>query len=52
MPAASLSTSPPPSMQPHQLVRKTVALVLAGGRGSTLDHHRVMRAQAAGCGGG
>jgi glucose-1-phosphate adenylyltransferase len=44
MPAA---TSTPPSSQPHQLVRRTVALVLAGGRGSRLKQLTDKRAKPA-----
>ena len=47
MPAASLSASLQPSTQPHQLVRKTVALVLAGGRGSRLKQLTDKRAKPA-----
>jgi glucose-1-phosphate adenylyltransferase len=38
---------PPPTTQPHQLVRRTTALVLAGGRGSRLKQLTDKRAKPA-----
>ncbi len=40
-------TTPAPAAQPHQLVRRTVALVLAGGRGSRLKQLTDRRAKPA-----
>jgi glucose-1-phosphate adenylyltransferase len=40
-------TPTPPAVQPHQLVRRTVALVLAGGRGSRLKQLTDKRAKPA-----
>ena len=37
----------PPALQPHQLVRRTIALVLAGGRGSRLKQLTDRRAKPA-----
>jgi glucose-1-phosphate adenylyltransferase len=47
MPAASPSNPPHPALQTHQLVRRTVALVLAGGRGSRLKQLTDKRAKPA-----